>query len=71
MPLKRPQVDRLTNAHFKCEATDDIEGDLGSLAPDVERYVVPSPFSIVTDHARVRQFCVKSAGAISPTSNAS
>ena len=56
MSLTRAQVDDLINTHFMYEATDDVEGVLGSLAPGAEHHVVPSPYGIVHDRAKVREF---------------
>ena len=56
MSLSRAEVDRLINTHFMYEATDDVEGVLGSLTPGAEHHVVPSPYGIVTDRAKVREF---------------
>jgi hypothetical protein len=56
MPLTPTEVDRLVDTHFMFEATDDVEGVLASLAPGAEHHVVPSPFGIVNDRNRVREF---------------
>jgi hypothetical protein len=56
MALSRSEVDRLVDTHFRFEATDDVEGVLDSLAPGAEHHVVPSPFGVVHDRARVREF---------------
>lgn len=37
------QLDQIINDHFMFEATDNIDGVLGSLAETVEHEVVPSP----------------------------
>ncbi len=43
------QYDQIINDHFTFEATDDIEGVLGSLTDDAEHHVVPpaSAFSTI------------------------
>jgi hypothetical protein len=56
MSLSRAEVDHLVNTHFMFEATDDVEGVMGSLAPQVEHHVVPSPFGIVREAGRIREF---------------
>lgn len=56
MTLSRSDIDRLIDTHFMYEATDDVEGVLSSLAPGAEHHVVPSPFGVVNDRAKVREF---------------
>lgn len=56
MSLSRAEVDQLVNAHFMFEATDDVDGVLASLAPGAEHHVVPSPFGIVSETGRIREF---------------
>lgn len=56
MSLSRAEVDQLVNTHFMFEATDDVEGVLASLAPGAEHHVVPSPFGIVNETGRIREF---------------
>jgi hypothetical protein len=56
MSLSREAVDQLVNTHFMFEATDNVEGVLGSLAPEVEHHVVPSPFGIVRETGQIRDF---------------
>lgn len=56
MPLSPAEVDQLVDAHFMFEATDDVEGVLASLTPDAEHHVVPSPFGIVREPGRIREF---------------
>lgn len=53
----REQLDELINQHFTFEATDDLDGVMGSLADEVEHEIVPS-FLGGTQHdkANVRQF---------------
>lgn len=40
---ERGAVDRMIDDHFRFEATDDVDGVLGTLADDVEHDVVGSP----------------------------
>ena len=56
MSLSPAQVDQLVNTHFMFEATDDVEGVVGSLAPEVEHHVVPSPYGVVREKGRIREF---------------
>ena len=56
MSLTPAEVDRLVDTHFMFEATDDVEGVLASLAPGAEHHVVPSPFGVVRDSGRIREF---------------
>lgn len=56
MSLSPPEVDQLVNTHFMFEATDDVEGVLASLAPGAEHHVVPSPFGVVREPSRIREF---------------
>jgi hypothetical protein len=49
-------MDRIIDQHFRHEATDDVEGVLGSLADAVEHEVVPSPVGMQTDHGRIGRF---------------
>lgn len=50
------QMDQIINQHFMYEATDDVEGVVGSLAEEVEHEVVPSPMGAQTDRAAIRKF---------------
>jgi hypothetical protein len=56
MSLTPAEVDQLVNTHFMFEATDDVDGVLASLAPGAEHHVVPSPFGVVRDAGRIREF---------------
>jgi ketosteroid isomerase-like protein len=56
MKMTREQMDAIINAHFMFEATDDIEGVIGSLAAEVRHEVVPSPMGAQTDKAHIRTF---------------
>ena len=48
------QLDQIINDHFMFEATDDIDGVLGSLAEAVEHEVMPSPVGISRDKKEIR-----------------
>jgi uncharacterized protein len=50
------QMDQVINQHFMFEASDDVEGVVGSLAEEVEHEVVPSPMGAQTDRAGIRDF---------------
>ena len=54
--MTRTQMDQLINQHFGYEASDDVEGVLSSLAPEVRHEVVPSPMGSQTDRNRIREF---------------
>lgn len=43
MSLSRHQIDRIIDEHFAFEASDDVEGVLATLAPDVEHDIVGWP----------------------------
>jgi len=43
MALTREDMDRMIDKHFDFEARDDVEGVLGTLAPDVEHDIVGWP----------------------------
>ena len=43
MPLSRANMDRKIDEHFGFEASDNVEGVLGTLAADVEHDIVGSP----------------------------
>jgi ketosteroid isomerase-like protein len=54
MGMTREQMDRLIDEHFAYEAGDDVNGVLGSLAEDAEHEIIPSPFGVLKEHARIR-----------------
>lgn len=54
--LSTSQVDEIINQHFMYEATDDVDGVVGSLADGAEHEVIPSPFGVLSDRARIRDF---------------
>jgi ketosteroid isomerase-like protein len=56
MGLPREQIDRIIEEHFGFEATDDVEGVLGSLTDDAEHEIIPSPFGRLNDRASIRRF---------------
>jgi ketosteroid isomerase-like protein len=58
MGLTREEMDKVVDDHFRFEATDDIDGVMGSFVSDGEitHEGVPSPFGILHDRARIREF---------------
>lgn len=56
MTLQRQTVDDLIDAHFRYEATDDVDGVVASLAPGAEHHVVPSPYGVTNDPRKIREF---------------
>src|SRR5262245_33924516 len=56
MSIDRDKVDQMINQHFMYEATDNIEGVLGSLTEDVEHLVVPSPMGPLRGRSNVRAY---------------
>ena len=56
MAMSPQQIDRIIEEHFRYEATDDVEGVLGSLANEVRHEVVPSPMGAQTDKRGIREF---------------
>ena len=43
MALTQAEMDRRIDQHFRFEATDDVEGVLATLSPDVEHDIVGAP----------------------------
>lgn len=56
MAMSRAQIDQLINDHFMFEATDNLDGVMASLAPDVEHQVIPSPVGVLHDHTQIRAY---------------
>ncbi|NKE48616.1 nuclear transport factor 2 family protein [Roseomonas frigidaquae] len=56
MGLSREQIDRIIDEHFGFEATDNVDGVLGSLADDAEHEIIPSPLGRLNDRASIRRF---------------
>lgn len=42
-------MDQLVNEHFGFEATDDVDGVVGTLSDDAEHEVIPSPVGALND----------------------
>ena len=58
MALTRQQMDDQVNEHFMYEATDDIDGVVGSFTTNEEtrHEAVPSPVGVLTSLAQVRAY---------------
>lgn len=56
MAMTREQMDRKIDEHFGFEATDDVEGVLATLAPDVEHDIVGWPTGPTHGRAAARAF---------------
>ena len=56
MGLTREEMDRIVDQHFAFEASDDVEGVLGSLAEGAEHEVIPSPVGKLRDRGGIRAF---------------
>jgi uncharacterized protein len=56
MALTREQMDRKLDEHFRFEATDNVEGVLGTLTEDVEHDIVGWPTGPVRGRDQVRPF---------------
>jgi hypothetical protein len=56
MAMTPEEMDALVDAHFAFEAADDVDGVMGTLAEGAEHEVVPSPFGVVADPARQREY---------------
>ena len=48
--------DQLVNEHFMFEATDDVDGVMGSLAEHAEHEILPTTLGVLTDHDAIRDF---------------
>lgn len=56
MTISRTQMDQKIDEHFRFEATDNVDGVLATLTPDVEHDVVGWPAGPVNGRASTRQF---------------
>ena len=59
MSATREQLDKIINEHFMFEATDDLDGVMGSLAEEVEHEIIPSREGRQTDKTGIRGFYAK------------
>jgi hypothetical protein len=50
------EMDQLVDEHFGFEATDDIDGVMGTLSADAEHEVIPSPVGALHDHSAMRSY---------------
>jgi uncharacterized protein len=64
MGMSHQDMDEVINTHFGCEANDDIDGVVASLAPEIEHEVVPSPIGIQRDQTKIRAYYEMVFGAI-------
>lgn len=55
MVATREQLDAIINEHFMFEATDNVDGVMGSLAENVRHEVIPSPYGDLTDKDMIRE----------------
>lgn len=62
MPLSPQQMDRKIDEHFHFEATDNIEGVLATLAPDVTHDIVGYPTGPTSGRESARGFYVQLFG---------
>ncbi len=57
MGLSRAEMDKAVDDHFRFEATDDLDGVMGSYANGpVAHEAFPSKFGRLTDRAKMRDF---------------
>lgn len=56
MSQSRAEMDRIVDEHFRFEASDDVEGVVGSLTPDAEHEIIPSPHGVLRGRGRIRAF---------------
>lgn len=54
--MSREHMDQLVNDHFRFEATDDIEGVLGTLTDDAEHEIVGGPYGPLRGKPAIRCF---------------
>lgn len=52
----REEMDRIVDQHFGFEATDDIEGVMGTFTREAEHEVLPSPVGALSDRAKMRSY---------------
>ena len=64
MPMTREQMDEIVNDHFRFEATDDVDGVMGTLSGDAEHEVIPSPVGALDDRAQMRAYYEMLFGAL-------
>lgn len=56
MSMTREQMDDLVNEHFGFEASDDVDGVMGTLDGDAEHEVIPSPVGVLHDPEKQRAY---------------
>ncbi len=57
--MTREQMDALVNEHFGFEASDDVDGVMGTLDDDAEHEVIASPVGLLNDPAEQRRYYEK------------
>ncbi|MCC6720502.1 MAG: nuclear transport factor 2 family protein [Acetobacteraceae bacterium] len=55
MGMSQAEMDAIIDQHFAFEASDDVDGVLGSMTEDAEHEIIPSPFGRITDRAGIRR----------------
>ena len=56
MAMTREQMDEIVSDHFGFEASDDVDGVMGTLADEAEHEVIPSPVGVLRDRAKMRAY---------------
>ena len=66
--LTREQMDALVDEHFRFEATDDVDGVMGTLHDRAVHEVIPSPVGELQDPAEQRAYYELLFGSMTGTS---
>ncbi len=56
LKMNHEEMDKVVNDHFMFEATDNIEGVLGTLTDDILHEMIGGPDGVLTGKQRVRGF---------------
>ena len=56
MAMTKEQMDELVNEHFGFEASDNVDGVMGTLDDEAEHEVIPSPVGALHDPAQMRAY---------------
>jgi hypothetical protein len=57
MGMSHEEMDRVVDDHFRFEATDDLDGVMGSLASGPLRHeIIPSPVGEISDRKDIRDY---------------
>jgi len=54
--MTREEMDALVDEHFRFEATDDVDGVMGTLSDDAVHEVIPSPVGALDDATAQRAY---------------